>query len=233
MSSSSSKKHAAAPTATRVQPTLQLERDLLALPRDELAKIDAWIASGLEAQAQAWVRDAIAELGHDPGLIVSFVVQDDVHRGQDDRDRVDFRFRFEDHARIERGLATIMLWLSEEAGPERFEVAKRRLRASLYRTAYQRKHGFPGDLAAMLKQEGLALKFSGWPWHTDAAKQAEARRIIATASLVKYDFGAAFAILFGDEAAKKLGHAALGCPKYAAWDVAVLDAADPVAALRV
>ncbi len=164
-------------------------------------------------------------------LKASLVVPDDVHGGWTDRDRVDFRFRFEDKGRVKRRFATVLLWASEEAGASRFEVLARRMRASVYRTAYQVRHGLPMDLPAMLRQEGLVLRFSGWPWHTDAARQDEARRIIAAAPPTKQDFGATFTILFGDEAGARLGYDARGCPKYAAWDVAVQDAGDPVEAL--
>jgi hypothetical protein len=206
--------------------------DLNPMSREHVAaKLDAWIASGVEAQAAAWTAEAVAELGHDPRLVVSFVVPDDLHGGWTDRDRVDFRFRFEDKGRVARRFATVMLWVSEDAGPSRFEVAKRRLRASLYRTAYQRVHGLPADLPAMLRQEGLTLKFSGWPWHTDAARQERARALLAKAPPTAADFGHTFTLLFGDEAGQRLGYGAVGCPKYAAWDVAVLDAGDPVEAL--
>jgi hypothetical protein len=159
-------------------------------------------------------------------------VPDDLHGSWTDRERVDFRFRFEDKGRVKRAFATVLMWVSEDAGPSRFEVAKRRLRASIYRTAYQRKFGLPETLRAMLKQEGLTLRFAGWPWHTDAARQQKARELIAAAPPTATDFGHTFTLLFGDEAGTRLGYDAVGCPKYAAWDVAVLEAGDPVAALR-
>jgi len=206
--------------------------DMNPMAKEHVApKLDAWLASGIEQHAEAWTREAIAELGWDPQLIVSFVVPDDVHGGWTDRDRVDFRFRFEDKGRVARRFATVMLWASEEAGSGRFEVARRRLRASLYRTAYQRRHGLPTDLPAMMRQEGLTLKFSAWPWHSDAAGQTTARRLAAAAPPTGLDFGHTFTLLFGDEAGARLGYAPVGCPKYAAWDVAVQDAADPIQAL--
>lgn len=205
--------------------------DVNPMARDHvIAKLDAWLSSEVEAAAQGWTAEAVRELGLDDDIQVALVVPDDIHGAWTDRDRVDFRFRFEDKGRIKRGFATVQLWASEAAGAGRFDVARRRLRASLYRTAYQRRHGLPKDLGGMLRQEGLALRFSGWPWHTDGVAQETARRIIAASP--QDDLGAAFTVLFGDDAGARLGYPARGCPRYAAWDVAVQEAGDPVAALR-
>jgi hypothetical protein len=60
---------------------------------------------------------------------------------------------------------------------------------------------------------------------------AQAREVIRT-RLDATDLPTCFAALFGDEAAAQLGHAPLGLPAFAGFDVALADETeDPVAAL--
>jgi hypothetical protein len=86
----------------------------------------------------------------------------------------------------------------------------------------------------LLQQEGLALRFAEAPLEMTAAQLDAARDVLARLG-DEPDYPAAFAFLYGDDAAVELGYRPLGVPPRAGFAVALANArdrdSDPVAAL--
>jgi hypothetical protein len=241
-------------------PLLQIQRDLYALPRgmerfreylktmiggtDDIrlplmamnpmarehvpARLDQWLALGAESVATGALREAESRLRSVDGAFkAGLVIADDVHGGWTNRFTSDFSQRFEGDPLVRRGWITTTLWASDEPDSARLrgEVV-----TSVYRTAHRVRHGSPKTLRQMLAQEGRAARFAGM---TVEPREwlAQAREVIRM-RLDATDLPTCFAALFGDEAAAQLGHAPLGLPAFAGFDVALADETeDPVAAL--
>ncbi len=235
---------------------LELQRELMALPRAErapaylkrlasrpldtvvplvdlnpmaqtevAAAIDGWLAIDAERTAEPIVAKVNEELDR-PKLAGGLVVLDDVTGGRLGRDRTDFRLRFDDAGAVRRGVALAPLWATEVPRRERLPM---RLRAALYRIAYQQRHGMPLDLDAMLRQEGHVLRYAGWSERTSRRQQLEARNAISRADPGAQDV--AFTLFYGDEAGRQLNYEPMGIVRHAAFDVAAKDAGDPAEAL--
>jgi hypothetical protein len=173
-----------------------------------LARLDELLAMGAEAAAAEACREAERRL---PGLgswRVALQVPDDVAGGWTDRDQVDGAHRFEGAAEVKRGLATVLLFVSD---PAEAGSVRRRTLATLARRMRQRDAADPRTLREMVEQERDALGFAGERAEPLAPAERERfeRRLDATV------FGTRFAAFFGDEAAERLGYPKLGLPRLA------------------
>jgi len=198
-----------------------------------VAKLDELLALGAEETGAAAAEEAEAQMGGLAGeMTASLVLADDVAGGWTNRYTTEASVRFPGRGALKRPFATGLLWTSES--PSADEI-RRELLGAIYRLAYQRRHGLPMTLRAMLTQEGLAGAFAGDQPALGADELARARAIIAP-YLDTESYPEAFACLYGDVAAEELGYRSFGLPHRAGFTVALTDALadhrDPLAALR-
>jgi hypothetical protein len=186
--------------------------------------VDAWLAAGAEDAAAAAIAEAethvsaaaaIAEAqtqasaaadGAQGGSFVArdatrvqvgLLVADDVAGGWTNRYTTDFANRFESEPLLRRDFAVGLLWAS---APADVAVARREALRACGRAVWQRTRGFGRTVRALLAQEHFALRLAG-----ELPKPLpDARFLDAT------DPGTVFAVLYGDEGARALGHPPLG-----------------------
>lgn len=203
-----------------------------------LRRVDALLALGADEIAAGAAREAAEQLSGIPGALrVGLELADDVAGGWTNRYLTDAAHRLWSRGTVRRGFATALLWASEDPDPVRI---REEMLAAIYRTVYQSLFGLPRRLGDALRQEGLAGVFAGmdpsrWSAGTSETGLARVRAILA-GHLMREDFPAVFACLYGDEAAVEVGYAPLGVPPWGGFAVAVADArdrgVDPVAVLR-
>jgi len=196
-----------------------------------IAKLDELLALGAEEIGAAAAEEAQARLGGLAGeMTVSLVLADDVAGGWTNRYTTEASVRFPGRGALKRPFATGLLWTSES--PSADDI-RRELLGAIYRLAYQRRHGLPTTLRAMLTQEALAGAFAGDQPALGADELVRARDIITPYLDAAYP--KAFACLYGDVAAEELGYRSLGLPPRAGFILALADAIadhrDPLAAL--
>ncbi len=197
------------------------------------AAIDTYLAAQAEDIARSALREAAPRLAHIDGTLrVGIAIADDVSGGWTDRHMTDAAARLECASLVKRGWATALLWASEPPLPARI---REETLTTIYRALHVRAHGTPRTLREVLRQEGRALLFAGADEPILPSRAAEARATL----LPHFDssrYPAIFAAIYGDEAARKVGHAPLGVPEWAGLAVALEDARDaaeaPEAALR-
>ncbi len=171
-----------------------------------------------EAGAQA-ARDAEAKLGDEPGAYrVGLVVADDMGGGWSNRAAAELSHLRAELALEKRGWITGVLWASDTSGPA--EVREEVL-VSIYRTAYVARRGAPRTLRDILLQEGTAMRMAG-ARNPALEPQALLRtREIISRNLDRDDQATLIAALFGDRAARELGHEPLGLPPRAGLALAL------------
>ena len=197
-----------------------------------VAKLDELLALGAEEIGAAAAEEAQARMGGLAGeMTASLVLADDVAGGWTNRYTTEASVRFPGRGALKRPFAIGLLWTSES--PSADEI-RQELLGAIYRLAYQRRHGLPTTLRAMLMQEGLAGAFAVDRPTLGADKLVRARDII-TPYLDTAAYPEAFACLYGDVAAEELGYRSLGLPPRAGFAVALADAraqrSDPLATL--
>lgn len=186
------------------------------------AFVDALIHADAERALVEACRVAAARLAHVPGALrVALVPMDDVGGGWTDRHLSDAQHRFESHVEAKRGFATAYAWASEPVDTERYREV---VLESIYRAAYVARHGNPRTVGEALVQEGAAMRFAGRPHPVEPLAPSLRARVEAH----HHDARRAtlFAIMYGDDAARRVGHAPLGFPAGAGFVVALADAWD-------
>lgn len=101
---------------------------------------------------------------------------------------------------------------------------RRETLAEIFRSRYLHDHGLPKTLRQMLLQEGLAGAFAGI-----APSVAEQKAIAQTRAVIDpyrdtTHYLAAFACLYGDEAAVEVGYPPRGLPPRAGFALAIHEA---------
>jgi hypothetical protein len=186
------------------------------------AAYDALLAIGAEDIAEAALRDAEARLAHVAGeLKVALVVQDDA-QGMWSQEEPTEAKAWQSDATAKHGFA-VAAFLSSRAPYTAAQVA-RQARYAAYFAAHQRAHGAPATLRDVLQLVGRARRFAWDAPALPASEVARARGILAPHLEARASFPECFAALFGDEAARKWGHAPLGLPARAGFEVALADA---------
>lgn len=202
--------------------------------------LDALLAMDAEGVARTALDDAARRLRRVAGrLRVGLVVADDAMGGWTNRYLTDARHRFEDAGWLKRHFATPLIWTGEIT-PATLSVAAMRAQvraetlATIYRAAYQLRHGMPKTLRAMLTQEGFVGVFAGIP-PTLAPDDLTAVRDLLMVHLDTANYPIIIACLYGDEAAEAVGYPALGVPPWGGFAAALAEARargwEPVGAL--
>lgn len=177
----------------------------------------------LAMQAEEVGADACAEgalrLREEPGEYrVCLVVSDDLKGGWTNRHTSELGYRFEQGAYYKRGWIPAILWTSETYSTE---SVREEVLLCVARAAYVQRHGSAGTLAERLEQEAYAMHLAG---STSPVLEPEdlaySREVIAT-HLYRQDMPTAIAALFGDAAARELGHPPLGLSPRAGLAVAL------------
>jgi hypothetical protein len=189
------------------------------------AFLDGLISMDAEGAASSAVDRARADLAAEPGRYrVCLVVEDDLRGGWTNRYASELAHLMDQRDMRKRGWLTVPLWTSETYTPAK--VASSVL-ACIHRTAYAQRHGHPASLGDVLAQEravmtaissaaGAAALGRGLD-REEAAYTREALRPLHGAS----DMPTLIAALFGDEAARQLGHAPLGLSERAGLALAL------------
>ena len=180
--------------------------------------LDALLAMGAEAVAEAAVEEAGRRLAHLEGrLRAAMVMADDARGGWTNRYLTETNHRFAGKARAARGWAVALCWTGETWTPERVRVE---MLTAIYRELYVDRHGVPATLGQMMAQEGLAAVFAGaQPPALDAEDLLYTREVIRPYRDTSA-FPTVFACLYGDEAARSVGYPPMGLSQRAGYAVA-------------
>jgi hypothetical protein len=196
------------------------------MAREHVEKyIDLLQAMGAEEAGSRAVEEALAKIGEEPGQYrVGIVVADDAgggwtHRAASERMHLQSELALE-----KRGWITAVLWSSEAYGPP--EIREEVL-ISIYRALYVAKRGAPRTLREILLQEGSAMRLAGA--RNPALEPAALLRTreVLSSRLDCDDPPTLIAALFGDRAARELGHPPLGLPPRAGLALALHGRLEP------
>ncbi len=179
------------------------------MAKDHVARyLELLLAMGAEEAGAQAARDAEAKLGEAPGEYrVGLVVADDMGGGWTHRAAVELSHLRSEFALEKRGWITGILWASDTYGPA--EIREEVL-VSIYRSAYVAERGAPRTLRDILLQEGMAMRMAGARNPAlEPAALVRTREVLAR-RLDRDDQATLVAALFGDRAARELGHEPLG-----------------------
>jgi hypothetical protein len=202
------------------------------------AFLDDLIRLNAEDHAERTALEVCAELTFIPDAYrVMLVVVDEPRNGWTQRHLTDAGWRFDSSTDalpkdapkhgFERWV-TVQLWTDHTF---ELEYVRQETRAALYRAAYTKRHGEAKTLEAMMRQEGLALKFAGAKLRLDADELAYTQLVLEAYRKSEH-YPTNFAALYGDEAARGVGYEPLGLAPNAGFALALVEAADPLNALR-
>ncbi len=184
--------------------------------------LDDWLALDAEGAAERAAVAAAAELTDvRERLAMGLALVDDLGGGWTHRHATDFSIRFESAATLKRGWVSTVLWTSERPSLAR---VREEAGTAVFRAAYQLRHGSATSLREMMAQEGWALaqaKASGPHLGED---EIEYTREVIEPHLETRDHGTILACLFGDQAARSLGHPSEGLSENAGLALALHDA---------
>jgi hypothetical protein len=207
-----------------------------------LKAVEALIAMNAESAVASAVGQAAQRLAAIPGrarLCINLL--DDLRGGWTNRylDEAGLRFGSEHGLRANRSrhFVVVPVWTSESYTPE---ILRAEALAAIYRHAAWSVAGLPKTLDAMLRQEGLALRFAGGPPSPALLapslppdELAHTREVLAP-WLEDTGFPVHFSAFFGDEPALACGYPGLGLSPRAGFALALHGAGDldPVSALQ-
>ncbi len=194
----------------------------------------AWNAEGVVAKALAEAQNRLDNLGSplsSVNLKVGLVLTDDLKGGWTNRYLSDMTQRFKNAYDLSHSWALVPVWTSERWDAATLEQA---VLSTVYRTLYKKIYGLPVTLGDILKQEGRALHFAGMLPTLEPDDLAYSRAV-----LEPYKDATEWAVilpcLYGDAAARAVGHPPLGLSAGVGYAVALDDArrrgADPATAL--
>lgn len=190
-----------------------------------LAYLDALVGFDAEGVMAEACREAERRLAHVAlDLRASLVPVDDVAGAWSERTLVDFDARFPDKL-AKRGTtakypyASALVYASETPTAA---LVRERMLAAAYRAAHVRRHGAALTLRDMMRREGRALRFAGV--RGAPAEEPEEARAALMPHLDAAEHPTRFAAMYGDAAARRVGHRPLGAPPNAGFVVALDDA---------
>ena len=187
------------------------------------AALDALL--GLDAEGLA--AEAVAEAERRLGLVevelrVGLVVADDVAGGWTDRELIEAHaLRRVPTAMLQRGWLVVTYWASE---PVTERKVREEVLSAVYRQLDLRRHGAPRTLRQMMDLEGRALAFAGATGPTLDAEELAYTRAVIEPHHDTDDFPTAFACLFGDAAARRVGYTPQGLSPRAGIALALAEA---------
>lgn len=191
--------------------------------------LDALLALGAEGEAErecARIESDLAQLPH--VFRVLLVVVDQPRNGWTQRWLTDAEWRFggkydglpQKAPAVGFGRwVTVQLWTDEAPS---LGTVRREVRASVWRAAWQTRHGLPLTLRQMLAQEGGAAQFAGEAQPLDPDELAYTREVL-TPLLDSSHWPTCFAALYGDGAARAAGFPPLGLSHRAGFALALAD----------
>jgi hypothetical protein len=187
--------------------------------------LDLLQAMGAEEVGAQAARDAEGRLGDEPGAYrVGLLVADDMGGGWTHRAAAELSHVRGELALEKRGWITAVLWASDTYGPA--EIREEVL-VSIHRTAYVARRGAPRTLRELLLQEGTALRQAGARNPALEPHALVRTREIVSRYLDRDDQAIQIAALFGDRAARELGHEPLGLPPRAGLALALHGRLEP------
>ena len=152
-------------------------------------------------------------------LQVGLVLTDDLKGGWTNRYLTDMTQRFKNAYDLEHGLALVPVWTSGVWTAGALEQA---VLTTVYRTLYKKVYGLPLTLHDMLKQEGQALHFAGAELGLEPDDVAYSRAVLEP-YLNATEWAVILPCLYGDAAARAVGHPPLGLSMDAGFAVALSD----------
>lgn len=188
-----------------------------------MAAYDALLRIRAETIAEEALVEARQRLSHVPGkLQVALVVLDDAQGAWSWPDQNEESAYLSD-ASAKRNFATAHFYSSQ--APFTPQIVREGVMAAVYHIAWIQVHGVPRTLADVLRLVGTRDHFAAIRPTLPSGALVAARRIIAAHLRAPAKSPAAFACMFGDEAANKWGLARLGLPVRAGFEVALSQAA--------
>lgn len=181
--------------------------------------LDGLLAMNADRIAADATAAAAAHFADDPGAYrVALVVSDDRKGGWTNRFTSELGYRFEQGAYARRGWIVPLVWTSESPTPAsvRTEVI-----ACIARAAYVIQHGEARTLGDRLAQEAFAMRIAGVSEPVLDADDLEYTRGVLEPLFERTDMATHIAALFGDAAARELGHTPLGLSPRAGLALAV------------
>jgi hypothetical protein len=201
------------------------------------AFLDALMAMDADAIASASVERARAELAAESGTLlesgtfrICLVAVDDFKGGWTNRYSVELAHLLGERDMHKRGWLTVPLWTSETYSTAKVAAS---VLACIRRKAYAQRHGYPEILGDILTQETAVMaaipERGAMGAALDAEDEAYTREVLRPLAGAT-DAPTLIAALFGDEAARQLGHAPLGLSARAGLKLALTAAGgDPLA----
>ncbi|GAA5511665.1 hypothetical protein Dcar01_00377 [Deinococcus carri] len=193
----------------------------------QAAFLDALLALDAEGEAARECRRVEAELEGMPDRFrLLLVVLDEPRNGWTQRWLTDAEWRFQAKydtlpqsspaVGFDRWV-TVQLWT--DTAPS-LDTVRREVRASVWRAAWQARHGLPVTLRQMLAQEGGAARFAGEALGFGPEELAYTREVL-TPLLDSDHWPTCFAALYGDDAARVAGFPPLGLSRRAGFGLAL------------
>jgi hypothetical protein len=179
------------------------------MAKDHVAPyLDRLMELGAERAAADAVLACAARFSSEPGEFrVCLVVSDDARGGWTNRYTSELGYRFDQEAYTKRGWLPVILWTSETYTPEsvREEVV-----LCIARAVHVARHGRARTLAERLDQEAFAMHAAGSTTPVLELDDLAYTRDVIGAHASSESVAIAIAALFGDTAARELGHPPLG-----------------------
>lgn len=188
------------------------------------AVLDELIALDAEAVCACAIADGAGLVAHVDAAAaqVGLVVVDDKLGGWTHRTTTDLSRRQDPTVELSRCFLTVAVWSSE---PPSIEIVRRDTIATIARAAHALAHGKARTLRALLTQEASVARTVVELGGASHAVSLDADDLAYTADVIaplmdRDDWPTLIAALYGDEAAKSLGHRPLGLSKNAGLSLA-------------
>lgn len=136
----------------------------------------------------------------------ALVIADDAHGQWTNRIATDFSHRFDCRPMFRRGWLVGLLWTSETPSTQ---IVEKTVLEAIYRGVYVQQYGFPSNLGGLIGQEGYTQAMSGGANRFDSEELDYTRQLLEPLFTAE-DEPTLIAGLYGDTAAKELGHQLLG-----------------------
>ena len=182
--------------------------------------LDEYLSLNADHIARQSVVDAAAWCdGEEQQFRVTLVLADDAMGGWTNRYATEFDHRFGGRANHRRGWVTGLLWTSETPAVQLVQDA---VSQAVARAAYVTRHGYAATLRQMLLQLRVTFANSQLRYSLDN----EELEYTYTAEVISSELdsevkGVQIACMFGDEAAKELGHQPFGLSPRAGFALAM------------
>lgn len=186
------------------------------------ALLDSYLRLDADKVARSAVQAAVADSQTDQlHFKVALVLADDARGGWTNRYSTELEHRFGGQAYHKRRWTTGMLWTSE---PADIVNVRREAAAAVYRARYVNQHGLAKTVGQMMSQAGYVAANAGSAAPDYSAEEIDYTRTVIEPFLNSEIQSEQIACLFGDEAARELGHKPLGLSPRAGFALAFHDA---------